>query len=334
MLEFWTFIRQQLQDGFPVFVAIVAHHSRHSPGTTGAQLAVSKNGDKRGTIGGGIMEAEVLELAEKALSTADYPPRFERLYHRRKAPEDSAKTSGLICAGNQTNVYLLATPEKDLSDVEEICNRLQNDKAGLVEITRSGLTLTDYTPEEIEPPFQFSERAADRWRFSMQLLNYRRIAIIGGGHCGLALSRVMQQLGYTVTIFDTRPDLFTFTGNEFATHRIAVEDYAEAGPKISYPHWTHVAVMTANLPSDVRGLLGVANLPFPYIGVMGAPAKLTRINSDLRELGVDDEAMKRFHAPIGLAMTSNTPEEIAISIAAEILKKREELFSFTKPPSP
>lgn len=330
MKQAWTFARDRLRNGETLFLAHVAHHTRHSPGTTGAMLAVAKDGTTAGTIGGGIMEADVLTLAEEALDDSEFAPRHERLYHRRKAPDDEAsKPSGLHCAGNQTNVYHRLTPA-DLDVVESIVTRLQSDRAGLVEVDASGLSLTDEVPEQIEPPHRFDR--SDPWSFSTQLLNWKRIAIIGGGHCGLALSRVMAQLGYTVTVFENRPDVFTFEQNDYASHKICVGDYAEAPAHIEVPAWTHVVVMTANQPDDVRGLYGVAEGPYPYIGVMGAPAKLARIRSDLTDLGISSEAIERFYAPIGLDMTSNTPEEIAISVASEILRERQALFPFTRPP--
>ena len=113
-----------------------------------------------------------------------------------------------------------------------------------------------------------------------------------------------------------------------------VDDYAEAGARIRQPEWTHVVVMSADVDSDIRGLLGVAEGPFPYIGVMGAPAKLARIRSALKQAGIGEEAIARLYGPIGLPMTSNTSEEIAVSVAAQILQERERLFPFTAAPSP
>lgn len=326
----WQFVLDRLRADEPVFVAHVAHNTKHSPGTTGAQLAVAADGTTEGTIGGGVMEAQVLEAAEQAHDAGEFTPRFERLYHRRKAPDDeTSKTSGLYCAGNQTNVYHLLEPGEDLETVESIVERLENDGAGLAHVTEQGMKLEDYAPDEIEPPYDFTR--SDPWRFSWQILNWKRVAIIGGGHCGLALSRVMAQLGYTVEVFENRPDVFTFTDNEYATHKVAVDDYAEAGEHIRHPAWTHVVVMTANPADDIRGVYGVAEGSYPYIGVMGAPAKLARIRSELRDLGVSSEAIDQLYAPIGLEMTSNKPEEIAISIAGEILRERETLFPFTQP---
>lgn len=328
-LDFWKFVHRQLENGKAVFLAHVAHNTRHSPGTAGAQMAVTEEGQTFGTIGGGIMEADVLRLADEALGAEEYAPRHKKLYHRKKSPHDG-EISGLGCAGNQTNVYHIVKPGRDSETVERIVDCLEIDAPGLVVISPQGLELQSYAPVGLEAPYRFLD--SDPWRFSSQLLNWKRIAIIGGGHCGLALSRVMNQLGYSVSLFDTRPDVFTFQGNEFAHHRITVDDYAEAGSMIEHPAWTHVVVMTANVESDIDALYGIAERPFAYIGVMGAPAKLTRINSELAEMGISKRALDALYAPVGLEMTSDTPEEIAISVAGQILAEREKLFAFARPP--
>ena len=331
-LPFWKFARSRLAKGDPVFLAHVAHNTRHSPGTRGAQLAVTTGGATFGTIGGGIMEAQVLEIAQKAFQTGDFSPRYEQLVHRRKAPKgENSRTSGLICAGTQTNVYHLLEADRDLAALTTIIDTLEADAPGLITIDAGGLSVDLATPDPAASPYHFE--GGQTWRFSRQLLNWKRVAIIGGGHCGLALSRVMSQLGYAVTIFENRPDVFTFLENQFATRKVVVDDYQEAAAHIVHPRWTHVVVMTANQPDDLRALLGITEHSFPYIGVMGAPAKLTKIRRELVEADVSREAVDAFYAPIGLPMTSNTPEEIAISIAGEILRERQKLFPFARPPA-
>ncbi len=331
-IDFWKFVRRQLQDGEPLFVAHVADHTRHCPGTTGAGIAVAEDGEIRGTIGGGILEANALKLARRVLNDGQFNPAYERLHHRKDAPVDDRNSrSGLICAGTQTHVYHLVRPRTDLETVDTIVEKLDNDEPGLVRIGCDGMSLHDGAlPDTIESPYRFE--TSDEWEFVWQLRNWKRIAIVGGGHCGLALSRVMAQLGYTVTVIDHRPDVFTFTNNKYASRRLVVDDYSEVGELIDAPAWTHVVVMTCNKPADVRALYGVADGPFPYIGVMAAPAKLAAIRDDLTNLGVSQDRIDTIHGPVGLDIASDTPEEIAISVAAEILDKRRRLFPFTSPP--
>jgi len=338
-LEFWQYVDAALGGGEDVFVALVAHSSRRSPGTRGAKLCVRANGATYGTIGGGGMELNIVQravalLAGNGQERGAFAPEVQQLFHRQGGQGDK---SGLICAGNQTNIYCLLQPGRDGAVVADIVRRVASDLPGVVQITSGGLRIVDGEeavaagqPGESEDwaPIVFhgleedEPTIGDDWRYEEQIQNWKRVAIIGGGHCGLALSRTMSQLGYVVTVFDTRPDVATFVGNDFATYRVVVEDLADAGAQITLPHLTNVVVMTTNLQENMRGLIGVLDGPYPYIGLMGAPAKLVRIQSALTEAGFSPQIFQRVRAPIGLPMASDTPEEIAISVAAEILQER------------
>jgi xanthine dehydrogenase accessory factor len=330
-MSFWSALLAHLSRGQPAFLGLVADNTSHSPGTCGAKLFVRPDGSTEGTIGGGIMEADIIEAGLQALASGAFAPDFQVLYHRKKGRGDK---SGLICAGHQTNVYYLCDPERDLGVIEEVVDRIERDQPGLLEIGPDGLGLAD---EDLISPQHAPIRLVqegDSWLYQEQLLNWKRAAIIGGGHCGLALSRVLANLGYTVTLFDTREDVFTFVQNDHARYKIAVEDFAHAGERIGHKEITHVVVMTKGQPGDVRALLGTVEDAYPYIGVMGSEAKLAKIRDDLQAQGVDPTHFERVWAPIGLDMTSNTPEEIAISIAAELLRERETLFPHSKPSRP
>ncbi|MBT7373386.1 MAG: XdhC family protein, partial [Candidatus Marinimicrobia bacterium] len=164
----------------------------------------------------------------------------------------------------------------------------------------------------------------NNWHYQEQLKNFNRIAIIGGGHCSLALSRVMNNLGYDVVAFDTRGNISTLDHNNFAVSRQIIDDYKKAAPQINLPEKTNIVIMTTDVASDVRGLLGVLDNPFPFIGVMGSENKISEIKKRLKAEGIDDQQLSRITAPVGLPMVSNTPEEIAISIAAQLLQFRDE----------
>jgi xanthine dehydrogenase accessory factor len=327
-MSFWQRLHEHLDAGQPAHLTLVARNSAHSPGTRGARLFVRPDGTTHGTIGGGIMEAEIIEEALERLEELEASFEAETLYHRKKG--QGAK-SGLICAGKQTNVHYLCIPGRDDEVVAEVAARVERGDPGLLVIDADGMHLEDEeTLSRTEPPIRLRE-IDGATRYEEQLVNWKRAAVVGGGHCGLAMSRALSQLGYHVTNFDTRPDVFTFESNEWADRKIAVDDYIEAGSHIEFPEITHVIVMTSDYPSDVRGLLGVVGGPYPYIGVMGSAAKLHQIYEDLRAEQVDEDDIEALYAPIGLEMTSNTPAEIAISIAAELLRERPMLFPHARP---
>lgn len=343
-LDFWRGVRDELRAGAPVFVALVADHTRHSPGTRGARLWLSASGVSAGTIGGGIMEQTLLSRGEAALKwlrageegggqEADALARLvasgeaRDLHHRRKG---AGERSGLICAGRQTNVAFVVRPERDLVVLDEAVACLDADEAAwLVWDSGAGrlsLASRGASPEQGSRAVRCVRREGEPWRYEEQLLTLRRVAIFGGGHCGLALSRQMASLGYVVTVADTRAEVPTFVGNEAARYRVVVSDYAQAAVEVSHPSWTCAVVMTADFPSDVQALLGAVSVPFAFVGLMGAPAKLRAIFAALGEAGVSESALSRVTAPVGLPIGSSTPAEIAVSVAAQLIQERPTLF--------
>jgi xanthine dehydrogenase accessory factor len=133
----------------------------------------------------------------------------------------------------------------------------------------------------------------------------------------------MSQLDYEVLVFDTRQEVSTLTQNTYAHSVKVVEDYQEVGALIPFPQLTCVLVMTTDFASDIRALLGIVFLPFPFISVMGSRAKIATIFGQLQQAGVSESLLSCLYAPVGLPIGSHTPEEIAISIAAQILQERD-----------
>ena len=318
---FWSSVERLLRDGDPVFAALVVRHTLHSPGTTGARLIVSATGKVEGTIGGGSMEFEVVRRASQRLRHAgDFASEIQHLYHRDRAP---GETSGMICAGEQINLYHIFQPDPDGETVGAIAAAACSDRHGIASFQAQGLSFTE---DGVIPPglqFRLSGAEGDSWAFEEQVMNLKRVVVMGGGHCGLALSRTLWQLGYEVFLFETRGDVDTFTGNTFARSKTVVPDYSEAAVRVRCPEETDAVVMTTDFPSDVAALKGLADAGgFRSVGLMGSPAKITRITRELRESGVSEDFIGSLRAPIGLPIHSNTPEEIAVSVAAEIVRDR------------
>ena len=209
----------------------------------------------------------------------------------------------------------------DLASVHTIVARLRNDQGGWIEIDDAGLRLAEDGAGVDAPRISLTEEDG-AWRYREDLLNRRRLAVIGGGHCAAALGKVMAPLGYRVRVFDTRAHVVSHDRATTVGGVSIVADYADAGSEIAHRESTAVVVMTADYRTDVRALLGVAGLPFPFIGLMGGRKKTERIFSLLREEGISRQTIERIHAPVGLDIGSETPEEIAISIAAQLLRER------------
>ncbi len=318
MKFFWTRVHERLRSGENVFIALVVEHTIHSPGTTGAKLAVFTSGESTGTIGGGVMERKVIQIAREALLKGSFDPNLLVLVHRK---DGEGEKSGMVCAGQQTNLYYLLRADAHLEVLQIVSGTEQRGDAGVLRFSCSNVEfdLGILDSDSVQSQLHSS---SDAWVYSEQILNLRRIGILGGGHCGLALSRTMNHLGYHVTIVDDRAGLPTMENNSFADVQLIVSDMEESATRISHPEVTEIVVMTTDMSSDIRALKGALSLPFPFVGVMGSLAKIGNIRKALRKEGFSDDELSRLSGPVGISIRSHTPEEIAVSVAAQLLERR------------
>ena len=134
----------------------------------------------------------------------------------------------MICSGSQTNIYYVCDPDKEIESVERLIGILQEDQSGRLTIDVNGLRVEDTEPDFEEPRISLVQRNGE-WLYAEQLLNRKRLAIVGGGHCSVALCQVMAKLGYEVFIVDRRKDVFTLERATDAREIHIVSDYIEAG---------------------------------------------------------------------------------------------------------
>ncbi|MEM7790045.1 MAG: XdhC family protein [Verrucomicrobiota bacterium] len=318
MRVFWKTAADELSAGRRVFASFVVANRKGSPGTPAARLLALEDGRQVGTIGGGIMEQQLLVEARQLLSSGEKLRPSLRVLRHNKSDLDLA--SGLICGGEQTNLSLILEGSDDLARLKDVIEALDANENRAIEITESGLRLI---PGKLDDgsQYQFIHDNLSNWIYRLNLVNLRRIAIYGGGHCGVALAQTMEGLGYAVSIVEPRQSLFTLSRLEDEISHIDV-GFSEAAKHILFPEITIAVVMTYSMPTDVESLDGILHFPFYKIGLMGSALKIAQIRKKLAEIGHSDLQIARVRAPIGLDFDSDTPEEIAISIAAQILLER------------
>lgn len=319
MENYFSLAMQELEAGRRVFAAMVAANKKGSPGTPAARMLVFEDGRQWGTVGGGIMEGRLVERAGLLLRAGGrLGPVLETRRHQAGAPEE---TSGLVCGGEQTTVLMIWEGEADRELLAGVLSCIRNEQPGVLRVTSAGMSL--------EGPLidarcgSVLRQTPDAWEYFCNLLNPRRILILGGGHCGVATARLMQGLSYAVTVVEPRPEVYTLEGLPPGV-RLCRGNYQEEACALAFPELTLVVVMTHSFPTDVEALMAVLSRPFPDIGVMGSAPKIERIRRALTERGVPPEQQARLSAPVGLPMDSDTPEEIAVSVAARILLNRLE----------
>ncbi|MEC7230764.1 MAG: XdhC family protein [Verrucomicrobiota bacterium] len=240
-------------------------------------------------------------------------PRLRQLRHRA---DSSDQSSGLICGGSQTNLELVLSPNQHLKIIARLVTSAVSG-LGSVRCTSDGLELSDESVETVK-----LKQMEKEWEVSLPLLNRRRVAVFGAGHCGVALANTMHRLGYEVTILDSRSDIGTTEGLAKSI-KLIVTDFEDAAACVDHPNHTVAIVMTYSMDTDLKALSGLLDKDFDWIGLMGSQVKIAHIRQKLLSKGFNDLQIAQIVAPVGLDFNSDTPEEIAISISAKILLKRE-----------
>ncbi|MFP5040162.1 XdhC family protein [Parasediminibacterium sp. JCM 36343] len=309
----WQFIHKYLAQQQPVLLLYVLSSEGSSPGRQGFNMAVASDGLFDGTIGGGIMEFKLVEKAKMLLAQGKQEVLLMWQYHDKTHSDQS----GMICSGNQLNAFIPLSI-KDLPAVEAILLSLKNGTQQVITLSPQGLALgTDNST--LLPSLQLQSES--NWLYRECINKESVIHIIGGGHVGLALSEMMAFLGFYVIIYDSRADLTTLEQNTFAKEKRIV-DYACIGNIFNDKQNDYVAIMTVGYRTDKIVLQQLLGKTFAYIGLMGSQNKIKTLLAELLAEGYSKESLSHIFTPIGLNIYSRTTREIAVSIAAEIIREK------------
>ena len=295
MLEVLDEILRRCDAGEAVAVCTVVRTRGSTPQKSGAVMVVLQDGQTLGTIGGGCVEAEVRTQALQRLTNQNDALLTFKLDH------DLGWDDGLVCGGTMdVAVEILDSPARAeaLREVREV---LAAGRKAAVRV--------------IVPDTEGIQKTFDRTIDPVPTL-----VIAGAGHVGLALADVASRMGFRVTVIDDRADLVSPERFPHAT-RIVAEIEEELG-RIPIGEETYIVIVTRGHRHDGRALGAVIRSNAKYIGLIGSRRKIVTILEGLAGQGVSREQLAAVHAPIGLNIGAVTPEEIAVSIAAELIAVR------------
>lgn len=296
---------QETQKRHDTLLVTVVSGSGSVPRGAGAQMLVSPDGMQTGTIGGGNVENMSVLHARELLGRRSGDIRRYELH-----PGDGAGTD-MICGGDVTVMfnYIACNDTCWIDTAREVLNRIDGRRSGFLDFPSdlSAARVCDTQPEDAY--------------FSVPLEVGERAVLFGAGHCSFALAPLLQSVGFRVTVFDDRRELVSperFPGAE----ELICGDFTDIGSYLTLNDDDYIVVMTSGHSHDFEVLEQVLHNPLVYVGVIGSRAKAAAVNEKLREAGVGEEAVDAVHSPIGTAIKAVTPEEIAVSIAGEMICER------------
>ncbi|GMT44179.1 MAG: xanthine dehydrogenase accessory factor [bacterium] len=318
MKQTFSFIQTHLSQGRRTMLMTVIGREGSSPGKQGFKMAVASGGSFTGSIGGGVMEHRLVEQTKRLLKQQQALQPF--LVFQNHNPQAKANRSGMICSGGQTIAF---TPldERDIPTVKMILEAVEQQQKGVFRLTEKGLSFV--AGEALPVASQSNVVAEKEWEYAEQVGLPDCLYIFGGGHVGLALCKIFNNLDFKIHLFDNRPELDIFETNRFA-HVKKIIDYGRAEKLVPEGYNVYVVIVTFAHKSDEQILRQMLGKNVQYLGMMGSAMKVKTIFENLKRKGFTEYQLEKVYAPIGISINSETAAEIAVSIAAQIIAVKNE----------
>jgi len=321
-------IKNKLEHGEALVLVTVIASSGATPRGAGARMLVGKEGRICGTIGGGAVEYRSEQIAAKVL---EKKTSFGQDFTLTK---DDVQNLGMICGG-ACDVFFHYLPARDIHTImlcEEAEEQFQKGsnlwlltqlgENGQMGLYAEGFGFWGITVPENLALSRHPERTGDI--FAEQINASGRVYVFGGGHVAQELVPVLSHVGFRCVVMDdreefTRKELFPGAEEVICGDLQSIADYMTIGND------DYVCVMTRGHAYDTVVQAQVLKCRPTYCGVIGSAFKAAGVRKTLKEeYGLLDEELDLVTTPIGLNIKGETPAEIAISIAAQMILHRAE----------
>lgn len=347
MKEIFQEILSILKRGKPCVLCTVVHTKGSTPQKAGAKLLIREDGSSIGTLGGGCVEGDMWYLATQILKEKGKP-----LFREYQLNEEMAARGGLVCGGTMY-IFIdpIFTPEYFQPFAEKIVEALQGEKpvsvATLVNTPgdklRMGAKLLILEDGSIEGSFGDSNLDSEVASIGKKLAafgdnQFHKISdgsqiyvegfttpptliLIGGGHVNKAVSNLAATLGFRISIVDDRPE-FANKKRFPEAEKVIITEYENSLDNLQVNSNSYIIVATRGHKYDDVALASAIRTSARFVGLLGSKRKSILIYKNLLNNDVPLERIQQVHAPIGLNIGALTPEELAVSIIAEIIMVR------------
>ncbi|MFH1060875.1 MAG: XdhC family protein [Pseudomonadota bacterium] len=342
--EFFKQVAAVLAGGRSLCLATIIAQSGSAPRPLGTVFAVDPGGGIIGSIGGGRLEAEVMDAAPQTLAAGQAVLMDFSLTGREAAQLE------MICGG-EVRVYLepLQVGDPQALALARAAAAAAKDGHGFVwtlvqpgamaelagrkGVWRPGEDLASLPAALIgqaragggprQPAWAPGPAGAGGF-FLQPLLGQPVVYLFGGGHISLYLAPMLSLVGFGVVVVDDRPE---FAGRDRFPQAdgLLVRPFAAALEGLSLDERSYVVIITRGHLHDKDVLAQVLRAPAAYLGMIGSRRKKALIYQALLAEGYTQAELERVHAPIGLSIGAETPAEIAVSIVAELIAVRARL---------
>jgi xanthine dehydrogenase accessory factor len=324
----------------PFVLATVISRKGSAPRSAGARMLVREDGSTLGTVGGGILEARVEQLAKEVIQS-HHATVQEFVFSGKDAASMDA-----ICGGQVEVLVEWLDPAdphtgriiQELQTVVEqrrrswlvttVSDRGKNTHHTLVNQDRQVLGQLPHTltVESVIATRQSALISLDLQQVLIEPINVEGTTyIFGAGHVSRSLAEFTRAVGFWTVVLDDRPEYTTLRRFPTADELIVLDAYENILEKIQIDRDSFIVIVTRGHLDDFKVLAQILQSNAGYIGMIGSRRKCELIFEELCKLGFTQADLQRVHAPIGIAIDAETPEEIGISIVAEMIQNRAKL---------
>ncbi len=326
-------------------MATVITSDGSTPRGPGAKMIIRADGSITGTVGGGSLEAAVMRTALAVIK--EKQARVEAFHLN---PKDLSQL-GMICGGDLDVLidYIDSSDPEYLKIYRSMLDLYKKRKASYL------VTLVPSKEKEFSPLKQFimledgsvyGKALCDTGFFksyiskgvSYKIVPYNKdkraileviniphmVYVFGAGHIGEKLAWLLNFVDFPVTVLDDRSEFANIGRFPHAEIQV-IESFEKAFNAIEVDRHSFIVIVTRGHVHDGTTLGRALRTDAGYIGMIGSRRKREGIYKKLIEDGYTTEDLKRVHAPIGIPIGDETPEEIAVSITAELIKVRSEM---------
>ena len=335
----------EITAGNEMVVATVVKTSGSTPQKPGAKLLVRADGSGVGTLGGGCVEGDIWFAASQLLKSGGVAEMRDY-----ELNEDLAAEDGLVCGGT---MYFLLDPIRKPEIAKEFNDEVVAAYEGGAPVavaslmkTSEGADLTIGAKLLIRENGSTSGSLGDEILDSHAMNSARKLmamgkndyvtaesgdeyfveayttpptlVLAGGGHVSKAISNIAASLGFRIFIIDDREE-FSNPDRFPEAEQTVVSDYGSAFEKLPIGTNSFVVIATRGHRYDASATASAMRTPASYVGLLGSKRKTILIFEELFAEGFTMEEVQSVRSPIGLNISARTPEEIALSIMAEIV---------------
>ena len=331
-----------LEGGLERIVCQVVETRGSTPQKAGALMIVDADGGQVGTLGGGCIEAEVKRKAVRRVGLVGAAIESFVLDH------DYAWADGLICGGKMVITTEALRGEGPLAYYTAYRKLLESGEGLTEAVVIEPSRLAADVPLGARYVFGFDGRFVAGWPEArapeevagrivplvdrpkagmrggvvvMPTLPRIRLVIVGAGHVGQAVGALASQADFDVWVVDDRHQ-YANSERFPAAERLLVGPIDEVLATLDVTPNTFALIVTRGHGHDQEALYHLAPTAASYVGLIGSTRKIKLIFDSLREAGIPDAALERVAAPVGIDIGSQTVPEIAVSIVAELIARR------------